>query len=171
MANCWPSWKSILPFFSRTERPTDMKLGKIIWLTCRSKIAKIFPIWNPKWPPCSHLENLFFASSLELKGQLIWNLVRSIRVTCRSKIPKIVWIGNPRWLPSWKSILNVSEQKSQLTWNLVGSNRETCRSKIGKIFLIRNYRWPPSWKSILCFFFWTKRPTYLKLDWKHWGEL
>ena len=33
-----------------------------------------------------HLENLFFASSPEAKGQLTQNLVRSILVTCRSKI-------------------------------------------------------------------------------------
>ena len=51
----------------------------------------------------SHLENLFFASSPELKGQLTGqltrNLVGSIGVTCRSKIAKIVPIVNPSWLP------------------------------------------------------------------------
>ena len=50
------------------------------------------------------LENLFFASSPEPKGQLTPNLLGSIRVTCRSKVAKIVPIGNPRWPPSWKSI-------------------------------------------------------------------
>ena len=36
-----------------------------IRVTCRSKIAKIFPIGNPRWPPYhgGHLENLFFSSS------------------------------------------------------------------------------------------------------------
>ena len=47
----------------------------------------------------SHLENLFFASSPELKGQLTRNLVGSIGVTCRSKIVKIVPIVNRSWLP------------------------------------------------------------------------
>ena len=54
-----------------------------------------------------HLENLFFASSPEPKGQLTWNLVGSIGETCRSKIVKIVPIWNPSWppwRPSWKSI-------------------------------------------------------------------
>ena len=60
-----------------------------------------------------HLENLFYASSPEPKGQLTWNLVRSIKVTCRSKIAKIVSIQN----------------QDQLTWNLVGSIGVTCRSK------------------------------------------
>ena len=47
-----------------------------------------------------HLENLFFASSPEPKGQLSQNLVGSFGVTRRSKIAKIVPIGNPRW-PPW----------------------------------------------------------------------
>ena len=48
-----------------------------------------------------HLENIFFASSPEPKGQLTPNLLGSIRVTCRSKVAKIVPIGNPRW-PPWR---------------------------------------------------------------------
>ena len=65
--------------------------------------------WS-RWMSTRHgrnLENLFFASSPEPKGQLTQNLLGSIRVTCRSKIAKIVPIGNPRWPPwppSWKSI-------------------------------------------------------------------
>ena len=39
--------------------------------------------------PSQFIENLFFASSSEPKGQLIPNLVGSVRVTCRSKIAKI----------------------------------------------------------------------------------
>ena len=46
-----------------------------------------------------HLENLFFASSPEPKGQLTQNLVGSIGVTRRSKIAKIVPIVNPSWPP------------------------------------------------------------------------
>ena len=52
-------------------------------LTCRSKIAKITPIQDGRHD--SQLQNLFFASSPELKGHLTRNLVGSIRVTCRSK--------------------------------------------------------------------------------------
>ena len=37
-----------------------------------------------------HLENLFFASSTELKGKLIRNLVGSIGMTGRLKIAKMV---------------------------------------------------------------------------------
>ena len=43
--------------------------------------------------------NLFFASSLDLKGQLTQNFVGSITVTGRSKMAKIVPIRNPGWLP------------------------------------------------------------------------
>ena len=42
-----------------------------------------------------HLENRFFASSPEPKGQLTCNLEVNMGVTCRSKIVKIVPIGNP----------------------------------------------------------------------------
>ena len=41
-----------------------------------------------------HLENLFFASATEPKGQLTLNLVGSIEVTCRSEIAKIVLMRN-----------------------------------------------------------------------------
>ena len=86
-----------------------------------------------------HLENLFFASSPELKDQLSRNLVGIIEVTCRSKIAKIVPIGNTRWLPqlpSWKAILNFfSWIEGQLSWNLIGSIGVTFRSKIAKIKL------------------------------------
>ena len=76
-------------------------------MTCRSKIAKIVLIGNPRGHHDCHLENLFFISSPEPKGQLIWNLVGSIGMSCRAKEAKIVLIGNPRWPtwpPSWKSI-------------------------------------------------------------------
>ena len=52
-----------------------------------------------------HLENRFWTSFLEPKGQLTWNLVGSIRAfTCRSVVAEIVLIGNlkwPPWRPSW----------------------------------------------------------------------
>ena len=39
--------------------------------------------------------NLFFTSSLDLKGQLTQNFVGSITVTGRSKMAKLVPTGNP----------------------------------------------------------------------------
>ena len=110
------------PLLKKPTPPTP--LGQLtwylvgsIWVTCRSKIAKIVPIGNPRWRPWRpswisnrndfRSINLFFASSPEPKGQLTPNLLGSIGVTCRSKMAKIVLIGNPRWppwQPSWKSI-------------------------------------------------------------------
>ena len=86
--------------------PIDMKLGKeaCIWMTCMSIKAKIVLIVNPRWQITKI--NLFFASSLDLKGQLTRNFVGSIMLTGTSKMAKIVPIGNPGWLPwgpSWKS--------------------------------------------------------------------
>ena len=46
-----------------------------------------------------HLENLFFTSSPEPKGQLTPNLVGGIGVTYRSKIAKIMPIVKPGWAP------------------------------------------------------------------------
>ena len=87
-------------YSSYTPGPTDLILGiGSIGVTCRSKIAKIVPIGHGRHG--SHLENLFFASSPEPKGQLTPNLLGSIGVTCRFKIAKIVPIGNPRW-PPWR---------------------------------------------------------------------
>ena len=115
-------------------------------MTCQSKITKIVPFGNPRRPPRHHLENLFWTTSIEPKGQLTRNLVGSIEATCRSKIAKIVQIGKPRWLPwppSWKIILNFFLwTKGQFTQNLVGSIKATCRSKIAKIVQIGNPRWP-----------------------------
>ena len=67
-------------------------------MTCRSKIAKII---QSEIQDGRRLENLFFASSPEPKGQLTRNLVGSIGVTCRSEIAKIVPIENPKW-PPWR---------------------------------------------------------------------
>ena len=70
----------------------------------------------------SHLENLFFASSPELKGKMTPNLPGSIRVTCRSKIVKIV----PRDGRHGSHLENLffassPELKDHLTRHLVGS--------------------------------------------------
>ena len=46
-------------------------------VTCRTKIAKIVPIGNPRCHHGYHLENLFFASSPELKGKLTGRTHRS----------------------------------------------------------------------------------------------
>ena len=54
-----------------------------IRVTCRSKIAKIVSIGIQDGHHGHHLENLFFASTPEPKGQLTRNLVGIIRVTCR----------------------------------------------------------------------------------------
>ena len=90
-------------YSSYTPGPIDWNLVGSTGVTCRSNIAKIVLIGNPRWPPAI-LENLFFASSPKPKGQLICNLVGSIGVTCKSKKAKIVRIRNPRWPLSWKSI-------------------------------------------------------------------
>ena len=45
---------------------------------------KIVKSFRSEIQDSSHLENLFFFSSSELKGQLTRNLVGSIGVTCRS---------------------------------------------------------------------------------------
>ena len=84
--------------------------------TCRSKIAKIILIENPRWSPkqpCwKSILNFFSWTRMAIAS----NFIGSIEVTCRSKVAKIVLIGNPRWPPSWKSILNSSlEPKDQLT--------------------------------------------------------
>ena len=120
-----------------------------------------------------HLENLFFASSPQPKGQLTPNLLGSIKVTCRSKIAKIVPIG----IQDGRHLENqffAPKPKSQLTPNLVGGIGVTYRSKIAKIVPIGNPRWPPyqpSWKAIFRFFSWTKRPVDSKLGRKHRGDL
>ena len=170
---------------SLLKKPTPpTPLGQLTWnlvgsigVTCRSKIVKIGLIRSPRWPQWQHLENVFFASSPELKGQLTWNLVGNIGVTCGSKIAKIVPIGNQdrcRGGHLENLFFTTSEPKCQLTWNLVGSIRVTCRSKVAKTVQIWNPSWPPwrpSLQSIFLIFAWTKRPIDLKLDRKHRGDL
>ena len=151
-------------YSSYTPGRIDLILGRKHQVTCRSKIAKIILIGNPR---CRHLENLFFASSPEPKGQLTPALLGTIRVTCRSKIAKIMPIEiqdgrhlenlffvsypelkgqlTPNLLGSIENLFFASspEPKGQLSPNLLGSIRMTCRSKIAKIVPIGNPRWRP----------------------------
>ena len=97
-------------FFASSPEPkgqlTPNLLGSIR-MTCRSKIAKIVPIGNPRWPPWPPSWKFIFRFYSWTDGQLTPNFVGGIGVTYRSKIAKIVPIGNPRWppwQPSWKSI-------------------------------------------------------------------
>ena len=99
------AWTIALKAYSScAPGPIDSILGRKHQGDCRSKIAKVVRL---EIQDGRHLENLFFASSPEPKGQLTPNLLGSIRVTCRSNIAKVVSVGNPRWppwQPSWKSI-------------------------------------------------------------------
>ena len=72
-----------------------------------------------------HIENLFFPSFPELKGQLTSNLIESIRVTCRSKVAKIFSIGNLGHRLE-NLFFTSPEPKGGLTYYLVGSTGETC---------------------------------------------
>ena len=95
-----PPWKSIFCFFSWTKRPIDSKLGRKHRMTYRLKIAKIFPIGNPRWQSWKPIFRFFSWTErpIDLK------LCRKHRVTCRSEIAKIVPIGNSRrllWRLSW----------------------------------------------------------------------
>ena len=117
-------------------------------MTCRLKVAKIVPIGGL-------LENLFFASSSELKDHLTRNMVGSIGVSCRPKITQIVQIGKlklrPSW-PSWKSILNFfCGIERTIDSKFIGSIDVTCRSTVAKIILIGNPRWLPSCLCLLYF--------------------
>ena len=107
-------------YSSYTPGPIDSILGRKHQSDfCRSKLLKSF---RPRIQDGRHgrrLENLFFASSPEPKGQLTPNLVGSIGVTCRSKIAKIVLIRNPRWpqLKIYFSLLLLNPKANWLqTW-------------------------------------------------------
>ena len=84
---------------------TRYLVGSIV-VTCRSKIAKILPIGNPRWPPWPPSWKPTFRFFSWTERPIDSKLARKHWVTCRSKIAKIVPIENPRWLPwqpSWKS--------------------------------------------------------------------
>ena len=110
-----PSWVvcrvastiALKAYSSYTPGPIDSILGRKHQGACRSE--------NQDGRHRRHLENLFFTSSPEPKGQLTPNLLGSMGVTCRSKIAKIMLIGNPRWLPwppSWKSFSLLLNRKA-----------------------------------------------------------
>ena len=118
------------------------------------------------------------ASSPELKGQLTWNLVGSIRVASRSKIAKIVPIRNqrwPPWLPSRKFILGFfSWTKRPIALKLGMKHRgDLLIKKKAKIVPIRNPRWqpgPPFW-NFKYPFSWIKRPIDLASSPEQKGQL
>ena len=80
-----------------------------------------------------HLENLFFASSPEPKGQLTPNLLGSIRVTCRSNVAKTCRseIQDGRHGSHLENLFFAStpKPKSQLSPNWLGSIGVTYKSK------------------------------------------
>ena len=60
------------PLFTSSPEPKgQLTLNQVgsIAVTCRLKTAKIVPVRNPS----GHLENQFFASASESKGQLTWS--------------------------------------------------------------------------------------------------
>ena len=91
-----PSWKSVLNFFSWTERAIDTKFIGSIEVTCRSTVAKIILIGNPRWlPSCLCLLNFpatvlftcmkswFFRNHLANCHQIshwsfCWNVIESL---------------------------------------------------------------------------------------------
>ena len=70
-----------------------------IGVTCRSKIAQIVLIRNPKWWPGQPPWKYFELFSPEPKGQLTQSSLED-RGVFRSTEAKIVQIWNPRWPPS-----------------------------------------------------------------------
>ena len=60
-----PSWKSIFRFFTWTERPVDLELGRKLKMTCRSKIAKSSRSEIKDGCLGGHLENLFAVPKLK----------------------------------------------------------------------------------------------------------
>ena len=97
-----PSWLPQLPYWQSILNSSLLK-DQLTWnlvgsnmVTCRSKIAKIILIGNPRWPPWQlswksilnffswtempTWKEVYWTSSLELKDQLTWNLVGSIRL-------------------------------------------------------------------------------------------
>ena len=78
-------------FFASAPEQNDQLTPNLvgsIWVTCRSKTAKIVAINEPRAAMAASLK-IFCPLSPELKDQLTQNLIGNIRVTCRSKIAKI----------------------------------------------------------------------------------
>ena len=136
-----------LPWISSPELKDQLTWDLVgsTWVICRSKIAKIVPIWNPRWPtrPPSWKYILSFFSWTERPVDR--NLRGSIRVACRSKLSTFVPIGNQdgrhcRHLENlfWSFL----EPKGQQTRNFIRRIGVTCRSKIAEIIPIGDPRWP-----------------------------
>ena len=173
-----PSWKSFMPFLALTERPTDRKIVRNIRATCRTKLAEIVPIGNPRWQKLGPSWKSFLRFYSWNERSIDLKLGRSITVTCRSKIVKFCSIGYPRW-PSWTSTLNfVSWTERLIDLNLVTSIRVTCRSKIVK----HGFDWKSKMAAILKIYFglnifysnlsinmhmtFTYNDTWMGLEWK-----
>ena len=114
--------------------------------SCRSKLAKIVPIINPRWPPqlpsWKSIFNLFSWSG----RQLSQNVVVSIGETCTWKLLTLFQSEIQDWCHS-RHFENLfwtfsPEPKGYLTPNLVGNIWMTCGSQC------------LSWKSVLNFFPW-----------------
>ena len=70
------SWKSILNFFSWTKRAIDSNLIWSIEVTCRSKVAKLVLIGNPRWRPSwKSILNFFSWTERPIDSNLSVNLV------------------------------------------------------------------------------------------------
>ena len=116
-------------------------------MICRSNIAKIVPIGNPRWS-----ENLFFSSSPKLKKPV------DIGLTYKSKKSYNLSDLKSKMAAILKICFLSPESKGLLTLNLVESIGVTCRSKIAKIIPIGNPRWPPS-----CFIYTYMGKTFINL--------
>ena len=102
-----------------------------IEVTIRSRIAKIVPNRNPRWP----VRPPFWRSILNFpwtERRMTRNLIGSIQANCRSNIVKIV------------PLVKIYFKRLFLTRNLVGCIRVPCRKMAALL---------PSWKSIFFFFF------------------
>ena len=65
-----PSWKSIFSFFSWIEGLLTLNMVGSIGVTCRSKIAKIITIGNPRWLPYCFIYTYIGKT---IKNLFVWN--------------------------------------------------------------------------------------------------
>ena len=105
-----PSWKSVLNFFSWTERAIDSKFFGSIEVTGRSTVAKIILIGNPRWlPSClcllyfpatdlfTCIKSWFFRNHLAICHQIshwsdCWNVIESLFKWSRSIDCHVIYI-------------------------------------------------------------------------------
>ena len=82
--------------FPELKGQLTRKLVRSFGMTCRSKVAQIVLIGNPKWRPSwKSILNFFSWTERAIDSKFIG----SIEVTCRSTVAKIVLIGDLRWSP------------------------------------------------------------------------